>query len=123
MFAVKEYTRNCMSDRIEAIRKMLQNSQRDVFLHYSLAMELAAAGEHEAAGGEFVRCIELDSQYLPAYVEGGKCLRAAGKLQRARELFQQGMELATRLGNRHMRDFITQQLEGFAPSDSGNTFS
>jgi len=101
-----------MTDRIETIRKLLEGSPDDVFLQYSLAMELASAGRHVEAVGAFRRCIEIDQNYLAAYVEAGKSLRSAGQIDAAREIFAEGMELAAMQGETHMRDHIQQQLDG-----------
>ncbi len=98
--------------RIDAIRSLLDKSPQDVFLHYSLGMELASAGESTAAADSFRRCIELDAQYLPAYVEAGKTLRSAGDLAQARGIFSAGLELARAKGDVHTADYIRQQLEG-----------
>ena len=101
-----------MSERIDSIRRMLEKDPSDVFLHYSLAMEYASAGAHEDALAEFRKCIELDEGYLSAYVEAGKSLRSAGRVDEAREMFAAGMELAALQGESHVRDYIQQQLDG-----------
>jgi len=101
-----------MAQRVDAIRAMLQKSPDDVFLHYSLGMELAGAGDHDQAVQEFRRCIELDATYLPAYVEAGKALRSAGRRDQAREMFRQAMELAQAQGQSHVATYVRQQLEG-----------
>ena len=108
------HTRNRtrIMDRIEAIRSLLAKSPQDVFLHYSLGMELSAAGDRTGAAACFRRCIELDQQYLPAYVEAGKTLRAAGEIAAAREVLSAGLELARAKGDAHTADYIRQQLEG-----------
>ncbi len=102
--------------RIEAIKALLAKSPQDVFLHYSLGMELASAGESAAATDSFRRCIELEKQYLPAYVEAGKALRSAGEFAAAREIFSAGLELARSKGETHTVDYILQQLEGLGGS-------
>jgi len=101
-----------MADRIAAILKMLEKEPIDVFLRYSLGMEYAAAEMFAEAVVAFKRCIELDEEYLPAYVEAGKSLRSAGRLEEARDIFATGLELATVKGEKHMRDFIQQQIDG-----------
>ena len=101
-----------MSDRIESIRKMLEKDPTDVFLHYSLGMELASAGRHDEAVAAFRRCTALDDSYLAAYVEAAKALRSAGDLVGAREAFAGAMELAGVQGASHVRDYIQQQLDG-----------
>jgi len=101
-----------MHNRLATITKLLAQNPQDVFLHYSLGMEYFASGQHIQAASEFDRCIELDASYLAAYVEGGKCLRAAGLLDHARAIFQRGLEVAARQGDRHAEDHIRQQIEG-----------
>lgn len=104
-----------MADRIAAIQAMISKSPNDVFLHYSLGMEQVSQAQFAGAVEEFRRCISLDANYLPAYVEAGKALRSAGRLDEAREVFATGLELSAVAGERHMHDFIQQQLEGLPP--------
>lgn len=101
-----------MTNRIESLKTMLEKSPREIFLHYSLGMEYASAGSTDLALAEFRQCVELNPAYLPAYVEAGKCLRAAGKLADARQMFQTGLDLAAKQDQKHIHDFLQQQLEG-----------
>ena len=100
-----------MTDRIDAIRRLLDQDPDDVFLHYSLAMECVAAGRTDEALAAFEACRALDANYIPAYVEAGKCARAAGHTDVARGLFQAALELAKSAGDSHVSDSLTQQLE------------
>jgi tetratricopeptide (TPR) repeat protein len=100
-----------MTDRIDSILAMLQRTPDDVFLNYSLGMEYAAAGRHDEAAEAFATCTRLDADYLPAYTEGGKALRAAGRLNEAREVFTRAASVAGRLKNSHALDFIQAQLQ------------
>ena len=104
-----------MTSRIDDITKMLADTPDDVFLRYSLGMEYASAEQFDRAVSEFKRCIELEAEYLAAYVEAGKCLRSMGKLGEARNIFAAGMELAATSGESHMRDYIQQQLDSIPP--------
>lgn len=101
-----------MNDRIKAIEAMLRDKPQDVFLHYSLGMELATAGDLDRAVESFRTCMALDSGYIPAYVESGKTLRTMGRLGQARDTFAAALQLAGVQGERHMQDYIRQQLEG-----------
>jgi len=101
-----------MSNRARTIKAMLEKTPDDVFLRYSLGMEYASSGRFDEAAAEFRRCIKLDGKYLAAYVEAGKCLRSAGRLNEAREVFTAGLELAAMQRETHMHDHIQQQLEG-----------
>ena len=100
-----------MTDRITAIRSMLEKNPADTFLHYSLAMEHAAAGDYEMAMEHFNTCIQQDGTYLAAYVEAGKTLRAAGQFDKARQMFQRGLDVANAKHETHTSDYIRQQLE------------
>ena len=100
-----------MAERIEQIKSMLEKDPADVFLHYSLAMEYAAGERFDEAAEEFGKCVELDDEYLPAYVEAGKSLRSAGRLDEARDIFAAALDVAIAKGETHMRDFIQQQLD------------
>jgi len=107
-----------VSDRIEAIRKMLAEQGEEVFLVYSLGMELASAGRCDEAAAQFRRCLELDAAYLPAYAEAGKALRSAGRLAEARDAFAAGMDLAAQAGDAHLRDHLQAQLDALRPDDA-----
>jgi len=75
-------------------------------------MEYAAAGRHDEAVDAFQCCVRLDDTYLAAYVEAGKSLRSAGRLDEARAILVTAMELAGLQGESHMRDYVQQQLDG-----------
>lgn len=100
-----------MADRIETIRKLLTKTPDDVFLHYSLGMELASRKDFDPAVAAFRRCIELDPRYVPAYVEAGKCLRSLGRLDDARDMFTAALAPAAKLPETHTRNFIQQQID------------
>jgi uncharacterized protein HemY len=100
-----------MPDRLDQIRRLLAVDPQDVFLHYSLGMELCKAERWNEALGAFARCEELDADYLPARIETGKALRAAGRLTEARATFETALVLAETRDETHARDFIRQQLD------------
>lgn len=100
-----------MTDRVDAILSMLAKTPDDVFLHYSLGMEYASVERLEAAVAEFKRCIKLAPDFLAAYTEAGKALRAAGDHKAARGMFTDGLALAEKLPDTHARDHLRQQLE------------
>jgi len=101
-----------MANRIKTIQSLLEKDPGDVFLHYSLAMEYVSASQPAQAQEHFGVCIQLDPNYLPAYVELGKCYRTAGHFQKAREVFAAGLQLAAAQAQQHTQDYIRQQVEG-----------
>ena len=90
---------------------MLQDSPGDVFLLYSLGMEEASLGRLDLAADVLGECIAADADYLPAWIERAKVLRAAGHLDEARQVFEGALELAGRGGDSHAADAIRAQLE------------
>ena len=100
-----------MINRIEAILGMLAKTPDDVFLNYSLGMEYASAGRYDEAAGRFKRCSRLDENYIAAYVEAGKSLRSAGRLDEARKTFAAAIKLTATQGESHVRDYIQQQID------------
>jgi len=106
-----------MTERIDAILRMLVKSPDDVFLHFSLGMEYVAAGRFDEAQAAFEKCSSLDTDYLPARVELGKTLRSAGRLDQARRAFTAAAELAKKLGEQHVCDFLAVQLASLGPGD------
>lgn len=105
-----------MNERISQIRTMLKTQPNDIFLHYSLAMELTSTGCFDEASEAFIKCIELDKEYLAAYVEAGKSLRSAKRFDEARKIFKDAMKLSDKQGENHTRDYIRQQLESLGES-------
>ena len=106
-------------DRIPAIQKMLQSDPDDLFLNYSLGMELLAAERFGESADAFKKCIELDEDYLPAHVEAGKALRSAGRVVEARDVLVAGSDLAGRLGETHTHEYIRQLLEVLSANKDG----
>ena len=105
------YNGPAMSERIETIKAMLADNPGDVFLLYSLGMEEASRGCPDLAVEALAQCIAADADYLPAWIERAKVLRAAGHLDQARQAFEGALELAGRLGDTHAADAIRGQLE------------
>ena len=97
--------------RIDSIRKLLERSPEDVFLLYSLAMELLTAGQPAEALDRFRRVLELDADYLPAYPQAAKALQALGDKPAAAEMLRRGLAVAERKGDRHARDRIQLVLD------------
>jgi tetratricopeptide (TPR) repeat protein len=105
-----------MPDRIQAIRQLLENNPEDVFLHYSLGMELARAERIDEAMERFDECIDLDPAYLPARIERARALRATGQLAEARQAFADALAAARQAGDTHAADAVRQQLDSLPPT-------
>jgi tetratricopeptide (TPR) repeat protein len=97
--------------RIQQIQRLLDNDRDDVFLNFSLAMELASTGQSAEALERFDRVLQLDPNYLAAYDRKGDLLVNLKRPDEARETFRAGIEAAGRVGDDHMRDKMTTSLK------------
>lgn len=97
--------------RKEKIQQMLQESPDDVFLNYSLAMELSKAGEVSEARAAFAHVRALDSAYVPAYFMEAQMLAQNDQVEAARELLQAGILVARENGDQHALGEMTDYLE------------
>jgi Flp pilus assembly protein TadD len=98
--------------RKEQIETMLAENPTDPFLNYCLAMEWISSGDDEAAVRTFTRLIELDQNYVPAYLQAGQALSRRGRTDEARTMFRRGIEAAQRTGDQHAQGEMQGFLEG-----------
>jgi Tfp pilus assembly protein PilF len=99
------------STRLEILKNMVAGSPRDSFLRYGLAMEYRNAGDLQAAMGEFRSLLAADPDYAAAYFHAGQTLERLGQPDEARRLYREGMEAATRKGDRKTRDEMQAALD------------
>ena len=100
-----------MSSRREKIEAMLAEEPGDVFLRYSLAMELAKEDAHDESLAKLSELIEEHPPYVPAFFMAGKQLTELGRLEKARDVLRVGIETAREQGDAHaageMSEFLT----------------
>lgn len=97
--------------RIQQIQRLLDHDRDDVFLNFSLAMELASAGQSAEALERFDRVLQLDPNYLAAYDRKGDLLVNLHRPDDARATFRAGMEAAGRVGDHHMQEKMAGSLK------------
>jgi len=96
--------------REEKLREMLAKEPNDVFLNFSLAMELAKTDQADECLARFDRVIELDANYVAAYFLKGKTLLKLHRQDEAKAVLQAGAAKAGQLGDRHAKDQMEQLL-------------
>lgn len=83
------------------IESMLKDDPGDVFLRYSLALELESAGEWEA-GLEILEQLARETPpYVPAFHMAGQHLVKHGRIDDARRALRQGIDAARSAGESH----------------------
>jgi len=102
--------------RREKIEALLRDDPGDVFLRYSLALEMEAAGEWEP-------CLEILEDlargappYVPALQMAGQFLAARGRAEEARRALREGIDAAREQGNTHAAGEMSELLMSLGES-------
>jgi len=99
------------SARMDILKSMVEKNPRDSFARYGLAMEYRKAGELELAAGEFQTLLASDPDYSAAYFHAGQTLERLGRIEEARAMYVNGIEVTGRKGDLHARDELRGALE------------
>jgi hypothetical protein len=89
---------------------MLAEDPGDVFLRYSLAMELDKEGEHEASLAKFGELTRENPPYVPAFFMAGQQLVRLGRMGEARAILRTGVEAARVQGDSHANGEMSEFL-------------
>jgi Flp pilus assembly protein TadD len=99
------------SNRLETLRSMVEKSPGDAFARYGLAMEYRSSGELESAVREFRALLEMSPDYAAACYQCGQTLEKLGRRDEARVQYGQGIEIASRTGDRHTQNELQLALD------------
>ncbi len=99
------------STRLQTLQSMVAQNPNDSFARYGLAMEYAAAAEWQKAVEEFRALLSVNPNYTAAYYHGGQALEKLGRLEDARQLYEQGIAVATHTGDLHTRSELQAALD------------
>ena len=99
------------TNRMEMLRNMLDQNPSDSFARYGLAMEYVRGGDLETAVAEFRTLLEHNPDYAAAYFHGGQALEKLGRVQDARAMYEHGIHVTTRTGDRHTRSELQAALD------------
>lgn len=99
------------TDRVTALRQMLEKNPTNVLARFGLANELVKTGNHPEA-------VEHYTQYLAAYDDEGngwgrlaESLLALGKDEEARAALHRGIDASRRFGHHGMAAELEARLE------------
>lgn len=90
---------------------MLETDPDDVFVRYMLAMALVSEDDPAAAISEFDEILRRDPDHVPAHFQKGQLLAREGEIDQARQILQQGIATARRVGDQHALGEMTEFLE------------
>lgn len=89
---------------------MVEQAPANSFARYGLAMEYAKSADPSQAVAEFANLIKQDPSYVAAYYHGGQTLEKLGRLDEAKEMYEEGMAACTKKGDAHTRAEIEAAL-------------
>jgi hypothetical protein len=98
------------NSRREKIEAMLADDPSDIFLRYSLAMELDKEGDHESSLAKFAELSNNDPPYVPAFFMAGQQLVRLGRIGEARELLGRGISAAMKQSDSHAAGEMSEYL-------------
>jgi predicted Zn-dependent protease len=96
--------------RRQRLLQMLQENPQDTFLLYAMAMEERAAGDEHTALTQLDRVLAVDSQYVAAYFQKGQILAGLARPVEARQVLQEGISVAGRVGDSHAAAEMSELL-------------
>jgi tetratricopeptide (TPR) repeat protein len=90
---------------------MLAQDSRNAFARYGLAMDYANSGDLELALEQYQTLLAADPNYAAAYFHGGQTLEKLGRVEEARQLYEKGIEVTGRTGDRHTQSELQAAME------------
>ncbi len=97
--------------RREKIEAMLADDPGDVFLRYSLAMELEKENSHERSLEILRELISGLTPYVPAFFMAAQHLAKRGELDEAKSWLRDGIEQARAQGDSHAAGEMSEFLQ------------
>jgi Tfp pilus assembly protein PilF len=97
--------------RLEQFKEFVELDPADTFSRYALGMEYMGASEYSAALQQFEEVIRLEPTEPAAYSQAAIAAENLNQIDQARMLLQQGIEVATKKGDKHTREEMEAALE------------
>jgi tetratricopeptide (TPR) repeat protein len=98
------------TNRLEALKKMVEQDPANAFARYGLAMEYSNRGDPGRAFDEFRTLLAGDGTYVAAYFHAGQALEKLGEIEQAKEMYERGIEACITKGDAHTRAEIEGAL-------------
>jgi tetratricopeptide (TPR) repeat protein len=97
--------------RKDMLLNLLSSEPNDVFLNYALAMELEGLNHHEEAEKQFLKTLDVSTDYLPCFYRLGQIAEKIRGKEKALEYYRKGLELAKKLNDTRTVGEINQAIE------------
>jgi hypothetical protein len=98
------------TSRRDKIETLLKDDPDDVFLRYSLALEMESAGEWEGGLDILQDLARHEPPYVPAFHMAAQHLIKHDRIEDARRALREGIEAARTQGNQHAAAEMSELL-------------
>lgn len=98
-------------DRVEQLRRFLQESPNDSFLKHALALEHVKLGDDATAKQLFEELLAADAGYVGSYYHLGKLCERIDDTNTAIAWYEKGMQVAKEKGEQHAYGELRGALE------------
>ncbi|HLJ44932.1 MAG TPA: tetratricopeptide repeat protein [Bryobacteraceae bacterium] len=99
------------ANRLEMLQTLVEQNPTDTFVRYGLAMEYTNSGKLEEAVSEFETLLKTNGEYAAAYFHGGQALERLGRVDEARVMYERGIEVTARSGDRKTQNELQAALD------------
>jgi cytochrome c-type biogenesis protein CcmH/NrfG len=89
--------------RRDLLEEFVARKPDDAFSRYGLAMECMNSGDAAAADTHFRTLLELNADYVPAYLMYGQLLARESRTGEAKQVLSTGIAVAAKKGDQHAR--------------------
>jgi len=93
---------------------MLAAEPSDLFLRYSLAMELDKEGQHDRSLSEVATLMNWEPPYVPAFFMAAQQLARLNRTDEARTALRSGIDAARAAGDAHAAGEMSEFLAALA---------
>ncbi|MGE0566798.1 MAG: tetratricopeptide repeat protein [Bacteroidia bacterium] len=96
--------------RIEQLRMYLKEEPDDVFLNYTMALELKSSGELDKSLEYLNKTLSLQSQNIPALYQKGEVLSKLNRIEEAISVLKEGIQCCILQENTKSKNEFEQAL-------------
>lgn len=100
------------ASRRQQLEVLLADDPKDPFLRYGMAMEFSSEGDHETALRWLNELIQVQPEYVPAYLQAGQALVRLDREEEARAVYRAGIAMAKKMDDAHAAGEMEQFLDG-----------
>jgi Tfp pilus assembly protein PilF len=99
------------ANRIDVLKSMVEQDPKNTFARYGLALEYVKAGQPESGVEEFRKLLADNPDYAAGYYHAARTLEGMGRIDEARDMYEQGIAVTTRTGDAHTRSELQAALD------------